>query len=81
MSPRKVYVMVPSDVIQGSVSVLHALGRITSMVPPHGAQEYWKVDIENRDWPPGDYAQAAVHIMKTMVSAVHVQLTAQITLP
>lgn len=80
-APRKVFVMVSEEVIQTAASVLHSLGRITSMVPPFGAEQYWKVDIENRDWPPGDYGRATVQIMKSTPTPMRVELVAEITLP
>lgn len=80
-APRKVYVMVSEELIQTAASVLHSLGRITSMVPPFGAEQYWKVDIENHDWPPGDYARADVVITKSTSTPTTVQISAEIRLP
>lgn len=81
MAPRKVFVMVTEDIIQSAASVLHSLGRITSMVPPYGSERNWKVDIENRDWPAGDYAQAHVTITRSSLTPTSVEISAQISLP
>lgn len=64
-APRKVFVMVTAEVRPIAEILLRKLATITAIIPPTGIGYTWRYDLENRDWPSGDFNQATVNISET----------------
>lgn len=58
--PRKIFVMITDEMRPLAEYFLRKMATITAIVPPaiHGYP--YRFELENRDWPSGEFNQAAL---------------------
>jgi hypothetical protein len=58
--PRKIFVMVVDELRPMAEQFLRRLATITAIIPPTLNGYAYRYELENRDWPEGDFNQATM---------------------
>lgn len=59
-APRKIFVMVNDEIRPFAEALLRKMATITAIIPPSLTGYPYRYELENPDWPAGDFNQASV---------------------
>lgn len=59
-TPRKIFVMIVDEMRPMAEQFLKRLATITAIIPPSANGYAYRYELENKEWPSGDFNQATM---------------------